>query len=145
MATVAHLNVCLAEAEARMNTENIMDECFDYEPVAGSGVGAWEGDTTDPAQARAEELEKKEQLEKLMALTEENLWLHREVLRYQQQWCEVLNLLQEVCRSIESLQHEIQHCFTEEAEAERNWLAARGIRNRAGHHDYTDYRPAGWI
>jgi hypothetical protein len=92
---------------------------------------------------RAEEMQKKDQLEILEKLTLDNSLLQHLVIEYQRQWCRTIDLLEQVQKAVCSLQEALEYCFNEHMTAERTWLAFWGIGqgSTAPHR----YNPAGWI
>lgn len=92
---------------------------------------------------RVDEFQKRDQLESLDRLTAENSFLQKRILRYQQEWCSIILLLQTAHESLLKIQKAIGVCFKEQIVAERAWLAFWGISSEASNNE--SYSPAGWI
>jgi phosphomevalonate kinase len=101
-----------------------MDTPSDYDR---SPQGSESSATSDLIK-RVEEFQKTDELEKLERLTDENASLQHDIIRYQRVWCAVLDLLQDIQKTIQVLQSALERCARGEAAADRDWFAFWGIR-----------------
>ena len=92
---------------------------------------------------RAEEFQKRDQLETLQRLTRENFLLQQRLVRYQEHWCSALDLLQKVHEAVRSMQKVLEKYTREEMVAERDWLAFWGIKREST--KGLGFNPGGWI
>jgi hypothetical protein len=89
---------------------------------------------------RVDEFRKRDQLETLEKLTAENFFLQQRILRYQEEWCFTLDMLQKAHEALLRTQNALEKCFQEQISAEREWLASWGIKREAS--DGLGYSPA---
>jgi hypothetical protein len=88
-----------------------------------------------------EEFQKRDVLERLEALTVENASLQQQIIRYQKNWCALLDLLQKIRDAVRSLHSSLRRCADGETTAEREWLAFWGISDGAEENP----GPGSWI
>lgn len=93
--------------------------------------------------SRVEQIQRREQLERIRILTRDNALLQQLAANYQRQWIRTLLLLEKTQTAIVSLREALEHCYSENVAAEQAWLALWGIRTEAT--GSGAYSLAGWI
>jgi hypothetical protein len=89
---------------------------------------------------RVEEVQRRDHLDTLEKLTEENCSLQQRILRYRKYSCLTLNILETVYEGVLAMRKVLNECLEEEKAVEQAWLIFKA--GESGWHDYTSGR---WI
>lgn len=90
---------------------------------------------------RVEEFQRRDYLETLEKLTEENCSLQQIILRYRKYSCLTLDILEKAYEGVLVMQKVLNRCLEEERAAEQAWL----IFKEEGESGWRGYSSGGWI
>ncbi|KAF2259114.1 hypothetical protein CC78DRAFT_586273 [Lojkania enalia] len=89
---------------------------------------------------RVEEFQRRDHLETLEKLTEENCSLQQRILRYRKYSCLTLDILEKVYEGMLAMQKVLNECLEEEKAVEQAWLIFK-----EGESGWREYSSGRWI